>query len=138
MLLEQVRKTLAGTYRPANYSAAELDPATVLYELGGGAAPYAIHHSQFAFPCQSTVRKIRRELQLRVTFGQPRMIDILENFIKTMFETSMLSDSYPDSLPFPYRPPPPPSQLEVSESQDLQEVVPESWGVQLSHPIEKY
>jgi hypothetical protein len=44
-----------GTYHAQNYSDLELDLATTIYELGGGAALHALHNSPFAFPSRNTL-----------------------------------------------------------------------------------
>jgi hypothetical protein len=84
-LLEKVQMALDGTYHPRSYSDLELELATTIYELGGGAALHALHHSPFAFPSRNTLAEHRDEFQLRITAGAPTMLDILAN-IETMFK----------------------------------------------------
>jgi hypothetical protein len=84
-LLEMMRKAVAGDYHARDYSDLELALATVVYELGGGATLYALQKSPFAFPSRNTLVSIRREYQLKITIGEPRMSDIIAN-IETMFK----------------------------------------------------
>ncbi|KAF8147897.1 hypothetical protein BJ912DRAFT_1126264 [Pholiota molesta] len=44
-LLDKTQKALDGEYHPKNFSNLELDLATAIYELGGGAALHALHKS---------------------------------------------------------------------------------------------
>jgi len=59
--------------------------ATVIYELGGGAALYALQKSPFAFPSRTTILERRQDFKLRITVGDVKMLDILAN-IETMFK----------------------------------------------------
>jgi hypothetical protein len=79
-----MRMALAGDYHPRSYSDLEIELATVIYELGGGAALHALHNSPFAFPSRKTIFEHRREFRLRITVGAVKMTDILAN-IETMF-----------------------------------------------------
>jgi hypothetical protein len=64
----------------------ELELATVIYELGGSAALYALQKSVFAFPSRTVINHhLRQEYKLRITTGEPRMFDLLEN-IEIMFK----------------------------------------------------
>lgn len=76
---------LEGKYRPRNYSELELDLATAIYELGGGAALHALHNSPFAFPSRTTLIDRRQDFRLRISVGSVKMEDLLAN-IETMFK----------------------------------------------------
>jgi hypothetical protein len=81
-----MKKSLDGSYHARDYSGMELELATVIYELGGSAALYALQKSVFAFPCRTTINHhLRQEYKLRITTGEPRMFDLLEN-IEIMFK----------------------------------------------------
>lgn len=83
-LLERTRMARDGDYHPRNYSQLEIDLATAIYELGGGAALHALHHSPFAFPSRNTIAECRKESRLKIIVGPPKMSDILAN-INIMF-----------------------------------------------------
>ncbi|KAF8221799.1 hypothetical protein L208DRAFT_1529184 [Tricholoma matsutake] len=83
-LYKKMRMALAGDYHPQSYSDLEIELATVIYELGGGAALHALHNSPFAFPSRKTIFEHRREFRLCITVGAVQMTDILAN-IETMF-----------------------------------------------------
>ena len=79
------QEALDGSYHPRSYSDLELDLATAIYELGGGAALHALHKSPFAFPSRASIIDRRKDFQLRVTVGEVKMSDILAN-LETMFK----------------------------------------------------
>lgn len=79
------QKAKDGLYHPKNYDDFEYDLATAVYELGGGAALHALHHSPFAFPACTTLLERRRELPLRITVGKPKILDMMAN-IEAMFK----------------------------------------------------
>jgi hypothetical protein len=83
-LLKRVKETIEGKYHAKNFSELELDLATVIYELGGGAALHALHNSPFGFPCRNTLSERRTEFKLRISVGTVRMEDLLHN-IEVMF-----------------------------------------------------
>ena len=85
MLLKKALMALDGKYHPKNFSKLEFDLATTIYELGGGAALYALEKSPFAFPSRTTLLERRQDYKLRITVGEIAMLDILFN-IKTMFK----------------------------------------------------
>lgn len=74
-----------GTYHARSYSDLELDLATTIYELGGGAALHALHNSPFAFPSRNTLTDQRKEFQLHISVDGVRMADIMSN-IEIMFK----------------------------------------------------
>ena len=74
-----------GTYHARSYSDLELDLATTIYELGGGAALHALHNSPFAFPSRNTLADRRKEFQLRISVDGVKMADIMSN-IEIMFK----------------------------------------------------
>ena len=78
-LLKMIRMALAGKYCPRNYSELELDLATTIYELGGGAALHALHNSPFAFPSRMTLLDRRHDFRLRISVGSVMMVDLLAN-----------------------------------------------------------
>lgn len=84
-LLEMLQKAKEGSYRPKNFDDFEYDLATVIYELGGGAALHALHHSPFAFPAISTITERRQDFKIRVTVGSLAISDVMFN-IETMFK----------------------------------------------------
>ncbi|KAF8150236.1 hypothetical protein B0H34DRAFT_811419 [Crassisporium funariophilum] len=84
-LLKMTQMASEGTYRAKNFSDLEFDLATTIYELGGGAALYALQKSPFAFPSRTTILERRQDFKLRITAGQVKMSDILAN-IETMFK----------------------------------------------------
>ncbi|KAF5313760.1 hypothetical protein D9619_013711 [Psilocybe cf. subviscida] len=84
-LLENLRLAVNGQYLAKNFSEFEYDLATVVYELGGGAALYALQKSPFALPSRNCVLARRQHFRLRISCGAPTMIEIMEN-IETTFE----------------------------------------------------
>ncbi|KAJ7325489.1 hypothetical protein DFH08DRAFT_711224, partial [Mycena albidolilacea] len=72
------QRALAGKYR-SHYSSLDIDLATLTYELGGGAALYALNHAPATLPGRHMIANTRRELSLRVTAGKVKMHDALEN-----------------------------------------------------------
>jgi hypothetical protein len=84
-LLDKTRKALNGTYHPKNFSDVEFDLATAIYELGGGAALYALQKSPFAFLSRTTLISRRQDFKLCITVGSVKMSDIMKN-IETMFK----------------------------------------------------
>ncbi|KAF6751796.1 hypothetical protein DFP72DRAFT_815971 [Ephemerocybe angulata] len=97
MMLKKVKAAIDGTYHAKNFSQLEMDLATVVYELGGGAVLHALHNSPFAFPSRNTLSGVRSECRLRISVGEVRMEDILHN-IEVMFK--------PDEFADPPAPPP--------------------------------
>ena len=84
-LLDKIRLAVDGTYHAKNFSDLEFDLATTIYELGGGAALYALQKSPFSFPSRTTILEHRQNFKLCITVGEVKMSDILAN-IKTMFK----------------------------------------------------
>jgi len=74
-----------GTYHPKNFSELEFELATAIYELGGGAALYALQKSPFAFPSRTTILERRQDFKLHITVGEVKMLDIFTN-IEIMFK----------------------------------------------------
>lgn len=83
-LLKRVQSALEGTYRPRNYTPQLYDLATLLYELGGAGAIYAVNHACIALPSLKTIQKQQRKFALRVTAGRVVVEDVMEN-ITTLF-----------------------------------------------------
>lgn len=84
-LTEKILEAINGTYHPKSYSDYEKDLAVLVYELGGGAALYALNHSDLSLPSRFTIGPIRREFSLKVSKAGIRMTDLLEN-IRICFE----------------------------------------------------
>ncbi|KAJ7475336.1 hypothetical protein B0H11DRAFT_1727862 [Mycena galericulata] len=59
--LERSRAASRGEYTPENFTHYDIDIAILLYELGGGAAVYAMNHSIFALPSLNTLQPYRRQ-----------------------------------------------------------------------------
>lgn len=60
-LLKRVQSAIDGFYRPRNYTPHLYDLATLLYELGGAGAVYAVNHACTALPSLKTIQKRRRK-----------------------------------------------------------------------------
>ncbi|PPR02076.1 hypothetical protein CVT24_011174 [Panaeolus cyanescens] len=63
----------------------DIELATTVYELGGGAALHALAKSHHAVPSRNTLAQYRREYQLKNSIGEPTMQDFLDN-IEVMFK----------------------------------------------------
>ncbi|KAK6995563.1 hypothetical protein R3P38DRAFT_3223442 [Favolaschia claudopus] len=63
----------------ACYTELDEDLATLVYELGGGAALYALNKAPIMLPSRQTIAEARRELSLRITVGDVKVSDIMEN-----------------------------------------------------------
>lgn len=85
-LFQKLQLAMKGEYHAKNFSELEYDLATVVYELGGGAALYALQKSPFAFPCRTSVLARRQDFKLKISCGTPTMTDILSN-IEIVFGT---------------------------------------------------
>ncbi|KAH6871112.1 hypothetical protein BKA70DRAFT_1242012 [Coprinopsis sp. MPI-PUGE-AT-0042] len=84
MLLERLKAAHGGTYRPCNYTDAEKKIAALIYVISGKAALHALHKSVFAFPSRNTIMHLIHNYQLKITVGEPKMLDIIHN-INTVF-----------------------------------------------------
>ncbi|KAJ3537998.1 hypothetical protein NMY22_g5352 [Coprinellus aureogranulatus] len=93
-LLEQMESALIGKYVPYSFSQLEFDLAAAVYEIGGGAALYALHKSPFALPCERTVQAHRKSFNLTISSGKVRISDILKN-IEVMFKNLRKLDGTP-------------------------------------------
>ncbi|KAJ7800850.1 hypothetical protein B0H13DRAFT_2390241 [Mycena leptocephala] len=65
-----------------------------MYELGGGAALYALNKAPIMLPSRFTIAEARREQNLRITVGDVKVSDILEN-IEILFSDINTGDSGP-------------------------------------------
>ncbi|KAJ7078250.1 hypothetical protein C8R44DRAFT_654684, partial [Mycena epipterygia] len=81
---EKILAASRGEYIPRNYSQYEIDLAIVLYELGGGAAVYAMNHSIFALPSLNTLQSYRRQHRPKPCLDHINLLTISDN-IADMF-----------------------------------------------------
>ncbi|KAJ7251090.1 hypothetical protein C8J57DRAFT_1078413 [Mycena rebaudengoi] len=72
-------KAIKGEYHAKNCTEFNMDLAVLIYELGGGAALYALNKSPFMLPSRHTIADIRRQYSLRITVGDVKISDILDN-----------------------------------------------------------
>jgi hypothetical protein len=83
-----VELAIEGKYHARNYTDLDVDLAILIYELGGGAALHALNHSPIQLPSRHTIADVRRQHRLRITVGDVKMSDILEN-IETLFKNDI-------------------------------------------------
>lgn len=83
-LLERLKAAHGGAYRPCNYTDTEKKIAALIYVIGGKAALHALHKSAYAFPSRNTIMHLIHNYQLKITVGEPKMLDIIHN-INTVF-----------------------------------------------------
>ncbi|KAJ7458447.1 hypothetical protein FB451DRAFT_1406225 [Mycena latifolia] len=76
---EKTQLAIEGKYHPRNYTELDIDLAILIYELGGGAALHALNKPPIMLPSRHTIADIRRQHNLRITVGDVRISDILEN-----------------------------------------------------------
>ncbi|KAJ7479108.1 hypothetical protein FB451DRAFT_1131301 [Mycena latifolia] len=81
---EKITLAIKGEYHPRNYTEFDVDLAILIYELGGGAALYALNKAPVMLPSRHTIADVRRQHSLRITVGDVKVTDILEN-IETLF-----------------------------------------------------
>ncbi|KAJ3547310.1 hypothetical protein NMY22_g1704 [Coprinellus aureogranulatus] len=93
-LLSQMELALIGKYKPYSFSKLEFDLAAAVYEIGGGAALYALHNSPFALPCERTVHAHRKNYYITISSGKVKISDILKN-IEVMFKNLRALDGTP-------------------------------------------
>ncbi|KAJ7088428.1 hypothetical protein B0H15DRAFT_982116, partial [Mycena belliarum] len=91
---EKCQLAIDGEYHPRNYTKLDRDLAILIYELGGGAALYALNKAPIMLPSRFTIAEARREQNLRITVGDVKITDILEN-IETLFSDVDTGDSGP-------------------------------------------
>ncbi|TCD63415.1 hypothetical protein EIP91_005414 [Steccherinum ochraceum] len=84
-LLKKLEDAAEGRYQARRFQEWEYDLATTIYELGGGAALHALHHSPFALPARTTIMHRRQALLPRITTGDIKLTDLMAN-IETMFK----------------------------------------------------
>ncbi|KAK7041215.1 hypothetical protein R3P38DRAFT_3310001 [Favolaschia claudopus] len=77
--LEICQLAVLGKYTARNYSPYEIDLATLIYELGGAGALYALNHSIFALPSRNTIQPHRRQLNLIASVSGLKFTDISRN-----------------------------------------------------------
>jgi predicted RecA/RadA family phage recombinase len=83
-----VELAIEGKYHARNYTDLDVDLAILIYELGGGAALHALNHSPIQLPSRHTIADVRRQHRLRITVGDVKMSDILEN-IEILFKNDI-------------------------------------------------
>ncbi|KAJ6607098.1 hypothetical protein B0H10DRAFT_2166920 [Mycena sp. CBHHK59/15] len=81
---EKSQPAIDGKYHPQNYTEFDKDLAIFIYELGGGAALYALNKAPIMLPSRHTIADTRGELNLRITVGDVKVSDILAN-IEALF-----------------------------------------------------
>lgn len=84
-LIEKIQDAINGDYHPKGYSSYEKNLAILMYEIGGGAALYALNHSMVSLPSRQTIAPMRKEFSLRISVAGLRITDIMEN-IRSVFE----------------------------------------------------
>ncbi|KAF8967925.1 hypothetical protein BDZ97DRAFT_1755663 [Flammula alnicola] len=84
-LLDRTREALDGRYHPKDFSDLEFDLSIAIYELGGGAALYALQKSPFAFASRTTFISRCQDYKLCITVGSVKMLNIMAN-IEAMFK----------------------------------------------------
>ncbi|KAJ7439531.1 hypothetical protein B0H11DRAFT_2355829 [Mycena galericulata] len=67
-----------------NYTLFHKEFAVLMYELGGGAALHALNKSPYMLPSRHIIAEMRRQQNLRITVGNVKISDILEN-IEVLF-----------------------------------------------------
>ncbi|KAJ7027424.1 hypothetical protein C8F04DRAFT_1189552 [Mycena alexandri] len=77
--IEMALKALHGEHHPRNYTDFEKDLAILIYELGGGAALYALNKAPIMLPSRHAIADIRRSHSLRITVGDVEIVEIMEN-----------------------------------------------------------
>ncbi|KAK7014707.1 hypothetical protein R3P38DRAFT_3205675 [Favolaschia claudopus] len=85
---------IEGKYHARNYTEFDRDLAILMYELGGGATLYALNKAPVMLPSRFTIADERRTQNLRITVGDVKMIDILEN-IEILFRDAVVSETGP-------------------------------------------
>ncbi|KAK6966853.1 hypothetical protein R3P38DRAFT_2391465, partial [Favolaschia claudopus] len=78
-IMSKVSLAKQGKYRPRNYTDLDMDLAILIYELGGDAALYALNKSPVSLPSRHTIADKRREINLRITVGDVKLLDIMKN-----------------------------------------------------------
>ncbi|KAK6981468.1 hypothetical protein R3P38DRAFT_2578443, partial [Favolaschia claudopus] len=81
---------IEGKYHARNYTEFDRDLAILIYELGGGAALYALNKAPTMLPSRFTIAEERRAQNLRITVGDVKMSDIMEN-IEILFRDAPAS-----------------------------------------------
>jgi hypothetical protein len=76
---------IANKYHARNYTGLDKDLAVLIYELGGGAALYALNKAPISLPSRHTIADERRKISLRVTVGDIKLMEIMAN-IEMLFK----------------------------------------------------
>jgi hypothetical protein len=80
-----------GKYHPHNYTSLDMDLAILIYELGGGAALYALNKAPISLPSRHTIAEERRQISLRITVGDVKVTEIMKN-IEMLFRDIDIGD----------------------------------------------
>ncbi|KAJ7743351.1 hypothetical protein B0H16DRAFT_1561498 [Mycena metata] len=89
--IEMALKALRGEHHPRNYTDFEKDLAILIYELGGGAALYALNKAPIMLPSRHAIADIRRSHSLRITVGDVEILEIMEN-IEMLFRNTPVGE----------------------------------------------
>ncbi|KAJ7120362.1 hypothetical protein C8R44DRAFT_877798 [Mycena epipterygia] len=81
---EKIRLAIRGQYHPRNYTGFDKDLAILIYQLGGGAALYALNKAPIMLPSRHIIAELRGQHNLRITVGDVKITDTLKN-IETLF-----------------------------------------------------
>ncbi|KAK7025775.1 hypothetical protein R3P38DRAFT_2778574 [Favolaschia claudopus] len=87
-IISKTSLAIQGKYHPRNYTslAIDVDLATPIYELGGGAALHALNKAPISLLTRHTIAPTRQQLSLRITVGDVKLLDIMKN-IEMLFKT---------------------------------------------------
>ncbi|KAF7328555.1 hypothetical protein MVEN_02543200 [Mycena venus] len=91
---EKSQLAIDGKYHPRNYTEFDRDLAILMYELGGAAALHALNKALIMLPSRRTIVETRREMNLRITVGDVKVSEILEN-IEILFSDINTGDRGP-------------------------------------------
>ncbi|KAJ7705557.1 hypothetical protein B0H17DRAFT_913672, partial [Mycena rosella] len=89
---QKIALAINGDYHPRNYTTFDKDLAILIYELGGGAALHALNKAPVMLPSRHAIADIRRQQRLRITVGDVKISDILEN-IEILFGHGEVAES---------------------------------------------
>ncbi|KAJ7046401.1 hypothetical protein C8F04DRAFT_1227534 [Mycena alexandri] len=83
---------IRGFYHARNYTGLDKDLATLVYEYGGDSLLHALHKSPLALPTRFAIADVRSKVSLRITVGNVKMQDILQN-IEMLFKDIDVGES---------------------------------------------
>ncbi|KAJ7724506.1 hypothetical protein B0H16DRAFT_1736694 [Mycena metata] len=87
----QVVLAITGLYHSCNFTSLDKDLAVLIYELGGGAALYALNKAPISLPSRHTIAEERQKISLRVTVGPVKLTDIIAN-IEMLFKDNEIGE----------------------------------------------